>query len=219
MRLLRTIVTGTLLVLCLGPLIARPAVAQAPACGSNRWDVKTLTDASVGNIDLSQIISVNISTLAALPAPDPAPGGTRFDPYETTVYTISGIMVQASLQPDHDIVLEMEDSDTGDTITVAFPDAAQCATGASAQFLQLMEAARSAFVQAYGMPSAGAPISLNGAASVVGVGFLDPVLGQPGQASNGMELHPVLGFESVGGSNAGGSSSVASPSPTPTAAP
>jgi len=200
----------------------RAATAQQAACGSNRWDVKTLTDSSAGNVDLTQIISVNISTLAALPPPDTLPTSSRYDPYETTVYTISGELVQASLQPDHDIVIEMEDPDTGDTMTAAIPDAAQCATGASPQFVHLMEQARSAFVQAYGLPAQGSPTPLSGTAALVGVGFLDPILGQDGEASNGMELHPVLDFEPQGapanGSQTGGGPPTATPSPTPSAA-
>jgi len=202
----------------------RPATAQQAACGTNRWDIKTLTDPSVGDIDLTQVISVNISTLAALPLPDTVPASSRYDPYETTVYTISGELVQASLQPDHDIVLELEDPDTGDTITAAIPDAAQCATGASPQLVHLMEQARQAFVQGYGLPSPGSPMPLSGTAAVVGVGFLDPVLGQDGEASNGMELHPVLDFEPQGASGSGGqtaggpATATATVSPTPSSA-
>jgi hypothetical protein len=190
--------------------------AQTPDCGTDRQDVETLSDPDVSSIDLTQIIGVNISTLAALPPPDPLPTDSRFNPYETTVYSTTGDLIQAQMQPDQDIVVEMEDPTTGDTMTVAIPDAAQCATGASPQFIQLMEQARSAFVQNFGTPSAGAPMPLSGSAAVIGVGFLDPVLGQQGEASNGFELHPLLDFEPSSATLPAAPPASVTPSATPT---
>jgi hypothetical protein len=166
--------------------------AQQSGCTGSRWDVKTLTDADVGDVDLTRVIGVNISTLAAIPPPDPLPDNSRFDPYETTIYTVTGNVINARLQPDHDIVLVLQDANTGDTMSVNFPDAAQCATGAAPQFLSLMEQARTAFVQAFGMPGPSGSTPLRGSATVTGVGFLDQVQGQDGEAPNGFELHPVL---------------------------
>lgn len=175
--------------------LAPNARAQQAGCGGDRWDVKTLTDAKASNIDLTQVIGVNISTLAAIPPPDPLPDNSRFDPYETTIYSIRGNVVEARLQPDHDIVLVLQDPNTGDTMTVNFPDAAQCATGAPPQFLNLIEQARDAFVQAFGIPSSSGSTPLSGTATATGVGFLDQVQGQEGEAPNGFELHPVLQFQ------------------------
>src|SRR5438105_11301165 len=79
--------------------LAPSARAQQAGCGGDRWDVKTLADAKATNIDLTQVIGVNISTLAAIPPPDPLPDNSRSDPYETTIYTTRGNVVEARLQP------------------------------------------------------------------------------------------------------------------------
>jgi len=94
--------------------------------------------------------------------PDPAPDHGRDDPLETTIYTTTADLVEAHLQPDHDIVVVIQDPVSSDTMTVAFPDAAQCAAGADAKFMTLMEQARNAFVQDFGMPSAAGFTPLSG---------------------------------------------------------
>jgi hypothetical protein len=185
----------------LGLLLNSPAhvQSQSAGCGSDRWNVKTLSDPSVGDIDLSRSIGVNISTLVAAPVPDSLPPDARFDPYETTIYTTSADLVEARLQPDGDIVLVIEDPNSGTTMTAAFPDVTNCAQGADPSLAAFMQKARSAFVQAFGMPVAGSPLALSGVAQVTGVGFIDPVLGQDGEAASGLEFHPILDFETAGG--------------------
>lgn len=182
--------------------------AQPSPCGTGRWGVKTLSDPDAGNVDLTQVIGVNISTLAAIPVPDPAPDQGRYDPLETTIYTTTADLVEARLQPDHDIVVVLQDPISGDTMTAAFPDAAQCAAGADAKFMTLMEQARNAFVQAFGMPGTAGFTPLSGFAQITGIGFFDPVQGQHGEAPNGFELHPVLDFRTDAGTGAGAAGAV-----------
>ena len=184
-----------LLVVGLRPLPVSRAAAQPAGCGSDRPDVATLTDAKAGDVDLTQLIGVNISTLAAIPPPDPLPDNARYDPYETTIYGFRADLLKAHLQDDGEIVLVVQDPNTDDSMTVYFPDAATCATGAAPQLLDLMQQARDAFVQAYGMPSSSGYTPLSGTATVIGVGFLDQTQGQEGEAPNGFELRPVLQFQ------------------------
>lgn len=54
--------------------------------------------------------------------------------------------------------------------------------------------ARRALIAACGTPVTGSFRSLNGSATITGVAFFDVIHGQTGVAPNGIELHPVLGF-------------------------
>lgn len=61
-----------------------------------------------------------------------------------------------------------------------------------------MVGARAALKEACGDVPAktGSLWTLQGTATIVGVAFFDPIHGQGGVAQNGIELHPVLQFQS-----------------------
>src|SRR2546423_1809893 len=62
---------------------------------------------------------------------------------------------------------------------------------------------RNAFFRACGIPSDSDFTSLQGTATIRGVGFFDTIHGQRGVAPNGIELHPVLSFTATSCSSTG----------------
>jgi hypothetical protein len=191
------------------------ARAGGAGCGTDRPDVGTLTDANAGSVDTSQIIGAHISTLAAVPIPDDLPANARFNPYETTVWSTIGNLVKAQIGPGQAIDVTLADPTTGDTFMAVFPDAARCAQGADPSLLQLMEQARQTFVQAFGTPSSDG-MTLNGTASVIGVGFISAATetGQGGSGS-GIEIYPVLDFEIAPGTVPSAAPATGTPVSTP----
>ncbi len=62
-----------------------------------------------------------------------------------------------------------------------------------------MRTSRAALVAAFGQPSSSQFTNLTGTATITGVGFFDFLHGQTGVATNGIELHPVIGFTLLSG--------------------
>jgi hypothetical protein len=193
MRLIIALVAALSLLLLRSGGIA-PADAQTD-CGGDRADVQTLTDPNAGDLDTAQLIGVNLSTLASLPIPEGLAPGTRYNPYETTIWATRGQLTQAALDPDGAIDVTLSDPDSGDTLTAVFPDALRCAPAADPDLLQAMEQARQTFVQAFGTPQPGGTLPLSGIAVVAGVGFIPAGrAASQGGSGSGIELSPVLGL-------------------------
>jgi hypothetical protein len=208
-----TLIVAALAVMLLRLGATAPALAQT-GCGADRPDVQTLTDANAGDIDTNQLIGVNLSTLASLPIPEGVAAGTRYNPYETTVWETLGQLVQAQLDPSGAIDVTLSDPEGGDTITVVFPDAADCAGSADPAMLQLMEQARAAFLQAYGAPPASGVQPLSGTVEVAGVGFIAAgSSADQGGTGSGIELSPVLAFAPAGPLSPASPAPAESPSP------
>jgi hypothetical protein len=79
---------------------------------------------------------------------------------------------------------------------VEFP-AMYCTLTARPVLRRRMQAARSAFIRACGVPTHSGSAVLRGTATITGVGFFDFWHGQNGVAPNAIELHPVLRFSGV----------------------
>jgi hypothetical protein len=173
--------------------VPRSEAQQGGACQGRREDIMTLTDPNIADIDPTQIIGVHASALASFPLPADLPDESRFDPYETTIYTTAGNLVSAALAPDQSIELVLADPDTNLSITVVFPDADTCAQSTDANALQLMQAARQKVISTLGMPSASGPTPLTGQAIVTGIGFIDQSVAE--QGNTGIKLAPVLDIQ------------------------
>ena len=189
----------------LGPTAA--ATAETPRCGVERWDVKTLSDAGAGSVNFTpQPTTVN--ALRALPAPVVGDSTPRMAGVETTTYTVRAALVEMKLADDKDIHLVIADpADPSHTMIAEFPDVG-CAGAVNSAKKGQMQAARAALVSACGSASSSSFRILTGLATITGVGFFDQIHGQVGVAPNGIELHPVLHFESSDCRRA-------TPSPTP----
>jgi hypothetical protein len=166
------------------------ALHPATGCGTERWAVKTLTDAAASQVNLTPK-ATTIATLTALAAPQ-APTD-RVAPTETTTWRLTGVrLVGFKREADRDIHLVIEDR-AGRRMIVEMPKTPDCDQTAPAPLRQKMAAARQAFEARFGQPPS-AFRTLSGTATITGVGFFDRIHGQTGVAPNGIELHPLLSF-------------------------
>jgi hypothetical protein len=174
---------------------ANTARAAAPACGVERWAVKTLQDPAAPKVNLTPR-NTTVALLRQLPAPHILPS-TRLRGVERRTFTLKVRLVGFKLEEDSDVHLVIADPATGGTMIVEFP-ADFCALKASASYRGKMKRARAALLKACGTPPADHFKSLHGTATITGVGFFDFLHGQEGVAPNGIELHPVLRFAGKG---------------------
>lgn len=164
---------------------------DSTGCGVERWAVKTMVDPQARQVRLAPTrTTVAALRRRALPVDV---GGARAAPVELHAYKVTARLIAAKLEDDSDFHLVIADPRTGGTMIVEFP-LLSCVHGGSAVVRRRVNAARAALIRACGQPSSGSFTSLQGTATVTGVGFFDFKHGQTGVAPNGVELHPVLGF-------------------------
>jgi hypothetical protein len=178
-----------------------PAARTAPGiplglCGSERWDVKTLTDAAASKIAFRAPEPKSVEGLRHLKPPLGLKATTsRKRGTERTVYRVSALLMSMRREDDSDIHLVLADPRLGGSMIAELPSAS-CTIGATARERSAMDQARADLAAACGGLPGVTPVTLTGTATLAGVGFFDPVHGQGGVAPNGIELHPVLTFTS-----------------------
>ena len=172
--------------------LASPSISSAPACGVERWSVKTLQDPAGRAIDLSKEKKTTVNALRKKPV-QRGPGGWRGDGVESTVYEVRARLVDAKLEEDSDIHLVISGITAPGTMIVEFPTTS-CSKGATQSAKIRTAKARKAFVSACGLPGDSSFTKLKGQATLRGVSFFDFLHGQRGVAPNGIELRPVLRF-------------------------
>lgn len=180
---------------------AQPAAADAGVqpCGKERWAVKTLTDGSdAAKVDLTHPETmITVEDLRRLSRPKSwGIKSPRLSPVETTTYRVKALLMSMTREDDSDIHLVIADPRIGGSMIAEFP-AEACTAGASSEGRLLMKQARDAIATACdGEPPKKKFVTLTGQATIAGVGFFDPVHRQGGVAPYGIELHPVVAFES-----------------------
>jgi Excalibur calcium-binding domain len=128
------------------PLSAR----AAPACGVERWPVKTLSDAMAGWVSFVPH-QTSVRALRRLRPPSSLPQDARVRPVETRTYRVHARLVESKLEDDSDFHLVIADLRTGGTMIVEFP-AVSCTLTAKPVLRRRMQAARLAFIRACGFP-------------------------------------------------------------------
>jgi len=149
-----------------------------------RWPVKTLSDADRSRV-VREPVDTTVADLSSLPrAPEPLPLDGRVPPHEVTVYRVRAKLVAVHKMLDGDFHMEIADPDAPSArMIVEIPAPAEGRpSGLEATFLAARREVR----------RRGARGRL---IRVTGVGFFDYTHWQPGAASNGFELHPVLAVE------------------------
>ena len=170
--------------------------------------MKTLSDAAAGSVNFTPQ-STTVDALRALPAPTVGDNTPRMAGVEMATYTVQATLVEMKLAGDRDIHLVVADpADPRHTMIVELPDVG-CAGAAGSIKRAEMQSARAALVSACGAASSSFR-RLAGSATITGIGFFDQIHGQVGVAPNGIELHPVLHFESPDCARVRGT-----PTPTP----
>jgi hypothetical protein len=168
-------------------------------CGTERWQVKTLTDSTVGNIDTSEVVKT-INWVRTRTPPSQLPNSRRLIGVETMTLKITGVVLFFKKETnDNDFhVVIAQVNNHAKTMIIEFPDS-QCDHVCSSGFLQQMNEARQAFIARFGQPttsfkSPDHPVKVE----VVGIGFFDRNHGQRGRAlPSGIEMHPVLKFRAL----------------------
>lgn len=189
----RIVLTLSTLVLAAASVTAAvPSAAQAAACGSWRWPVKTGSDAT--RFQVSHVTSfASIAYLDSLARP--ASFGTyaqnhrikwpEFRPWQVNGATLVAI----KLEDDSDLHLRLRSAD-GRHLMIAEIPLPGCVSSASPWKAQIT-AARSYITSRYS-----ASISrwhyVYRAVNIKGLGFFDEEHGVTGAAPNQIELHPVI---------------------------
>jgi hypothetical protein len=159
---------------------------HTPACGSEAWAVKTLSDPAAHLVDLRPR-ATSVAALRSLRAP--AAIGTRMPGAEMRTWRVRVRLLWQKLEDDSDVHLVVADPRTGRTMIAELPSG-DC-VGAAAGPAAAMAAARTALARACGAPTTSFT-HLSGTATIDGVAFFDFAHGQRGHAPNEVELHPVL---------------------------
>lgn len=168
---------------------ARPQEREACGayCGTERWSVKTLTDADHNKVDFAPK-EATVGWLVSQERPAQLPADWRVGPIETQTYKVRARLMGYKLEEDEDfhiVIADVEDPSETMIAEIPSPDCAgACASGHAEEFRK----ARAVIM--------GLPDQVHGVGVVVtGVGFFDFLHGQTGAAPNGIELHPVLKIE------------------------
>jgi len=171
-------------------------------CGILRWSVKTLTDKPQADAVSQAVAPTTVHDLVNLAHPLHVPndlprqtafGGVEFKTLRISVH-LDGWKISAD---DGDIHLVVRDPLTNESMIVEFPDPS-CTQAASSAHRDEMTAARLAIESACHDSHLSTGFHhLMGDATITGVGFFDKKHNQTGIALNGIELHPVLSFEST----------------------
>ncbi len=172
-----------------------PAVTCGIHCGTERWAVKTLTDADHGNVNFHPK-KTSISWLTSQDPPDELPEDGRVPPVETQTYQVKAVLVGFKLEKDKDFHIVLADpEESGLTMIVEIPDPS-CSGVCTSSQLDDITKARQDFTDHCGKPTTGfKTLEQRLVVTATGVGFFDFLHGQKGVADNGIELHPVLGIE------------------------
>lgn len=183
--------TATGAALTLSPTFALPpSNVSGYACGSERWPVKTLSDADASQVNLRPRPS-NIETLRSLPAPLLLPDDGRIPPTELETYVVQAQIQEFKLEDDDDIhVVVAPPDDPNETMIVELVDIG-CNGAAGSSIRESMKDARDSFFSVCGEAKSSFQ-ECDAIVEITGIGFFDHIHGQTGVAPNGIELHPVL---------------------------
>ena len=119
----------TLIVALVGALTAGSLAISArglKSCGTERWSVKTLTDAAAANLDLdlTHATSTTVEKLRHLKAPAVTKSSPRFPGVETSTYRVTALLMSLRRETDSDIHLVIADPKIGGSMIVEFPSPA-----------------------------------------------------------------------------------------------
>jgi len=168
-------------------------IACGVHCGTERWLVKTLSDADVASIDFSPR-TTTVTFLTSQPAPSPLPADTRLAPLELQAFTVRAQLIAIKEESDRDFHLILADPANPSTTMLAEIPSSECSGACSSQYAPSFESARTALESRFGMPPTNGFENVPGIVivDVIGVAFFDFFHSQRGVAPNAIELHPVL---------------------------
>lgn len=156
-------------------------------CGTERWSVKTLSDADRDKVDFTPK-ETTVGWLVSQEHPAQSPADQRIGPVETQTYKVRARLISYKPEEDGDFHIVIADvEDPGKTMIAEIPSP-DCAGACASARIEEFRRAR-AVIMEFSNQAPGVTMV------VTGVGFFDFSHGQTGAAPNGIELHPVLKIE------------------------
>lgn len=169
------------------------APSRAPACGVERWAVKTLQDPGAGDVNR---VPRNTSIARIRQMPVSGSDAKRTSPFETTTWRVRVRLIAAKIEDDSDVHLVIADPASGGTMIAEIPKAS-CAPRAPSWAKRAWTRARRALAACGAVSHSWTYYPAGASAVITGVGFADRLHGQKGVAPNGAELHPVSSLRSL----------------------
>ena len=161
-----------------------PALA-AVSCPVERGPVKEGADADRFKVSTA-ITGASMAYLVARPKPSTFPKNNRLAPYELKTWQVNAMLTQYKQETDGDLHLVITDT-TGHHMIAEIPYPACVPT--SSRWKSLITSARTTFTRTYAASTSWHYVHRS--ITLRGLALFDPLHGQTGVASNGIELHPV----------------------------
>ena len=155
-------------------------------CGTERWTVKTLSDAAHNKVDFKPK-EATISWLISQERPYPSPPDQRIGPIEMQTYKVRARLITYKPEEDGDLHIVIADVEDPSKTMIAEIPSTDCAGAYASGHVEEFRKARAVII--------GLSDQVPRVVVVTGVGFFDFLHGQTGAAPNGIELHPVLKIE------------------------
>jgi hypothetical protein len=183
------------------PTTAPSAPGCGPHCGTERWPLKTMSDAGAFSVILSPL-QKSVHELVNTPAPTASSDTERLNEVEKQAFsvkaTLVGYKIESGATGDQDFHIVIRDPSTQETMIVEIPDP-ECDGVCNSTQRAAITKVRQAFLDAFpdNPPSASFIIVKDPKpeVTVTGVGLYDFFHGQTGVATNCVELHPVLDIQ------------------------
>lgn len=172
------------------PFYAR---TNAQDCGVERWKIKTLSDPDTILINFSKVVKTSVHEQVTLDRPSINRNSRHTS--ECTVYEMRCSIVGYKRESgDKDIHIILEDEETEETLVAELPSS-RCSAIKSTSRSKLFFELEKWFVINIGYPTSNfVYLKKHIPVLITGIGYFDYVHGQIGMASNGREIHPVLGI-------------------------
>ena len=175
----------------------------AQDCGTERWNVKTLSDADTSLIRFDSLIASTVTEQTQLTTQQIGQSDPRYAS-ERTVFKINGLLTDYKRETDMDLHLVIHDAITDSTIVIEIPDPT-CSSVVGTSRASLFAAARQWITDNIGNPTTSfKTVSSPHPVTISGVGFWDFLHGQRGMAANAREIHPVLTIQDWSGNDVAG---------------
>lgn len=162
-------------------------------CGTEWWDIKTLTDKDAGKINFTPK-ETTVFDLVSMPKPDKLPK-ERMESEEQT-YSLTAILVGLKLEDDFDFHIVIKDLVKNKTMIIECPDPECTEVQKSSQYEQI-KTVRKFFEDNFNPVKKYKLVKGNIKLKVSGVLFFDKIHGQTGVAKNEVKLHPIISVEEV----------------------
>ncbi len=187
-----------------------PGPACGTHCGTERWAIKTLTDAHSATAINATPTQNSVGALVVLPAPATLPQSARITPTETQQFTVQALLIawkeEAGAKGDRDFHLVLADPADHSKTMIAEVPSPTCASACASAKVAAFGAARQVLINELGpAPASIKVVFLNPPrkVEVTGVAFFDFYHQQDGVALNCIELHPVLTITVMGRESGG----------------